>query len=648
MPPITPLTTRTSTQMTMDQLRSNVQSTQHQMAKLQDQISTGKTLIRPSDSPSKLGGVLLLDRTIEQRQQQQQNLGRSLAVLNTADAALNEVTDNLRQAQTVASSQIGVGSDEATRAAQAEVVDGQLRGMLQAANRQYNDLSLFGGNNGAAAGGQVFVDFLGGVRYLGGSDPLTHDIGTPESERFTSDGVSAFGATSARVKSQVDLLVQANPDNRLTNIDGATGRGFIDGPVQLNVNGTPAFIDLTGVDTLDDIANRINIAITDAGGTGSVTVAGQGLSLTETGGGTITIADPPQGQTAASLGLTGSASSSTLAGSTLGPRLTATTQLADLGATVDWTSGLQITQGGTTAVADFSAATTIQDLQNTVEALDIGVRLVINDAGTGLDLVSEVSGLELSIGENGGATATSLGLRSLSATTALADFRNGLGVQIVEGEDDLMIQLHDGTQFAVNLDGSATVGDVVGRINTAAAAAGLTVGADFSVGMASTGNGLVIDDNTAGPADFLITNAATGLAAEHLGINANAGSAATIAGTDNAAVRVENIFTHMIDLKNALSTNDETGITIAGENLGRDTDAVTAARGVLGVQAQRVQNQQDRNEDRETAERTMRSDLQDADLTDVITRFEQLQLQLQAALQMGSSTSRLSLLDYLR
>ena len=44
----------------------------------------------------------------------------------------------------------------------------------------------------------------------------------------------------------------------------------------------------------------------------------------------------------------------------------------------------------------------------------------------------------------------------------------------------------------------------------------------------------------------------------------------------------------------------------------------------------------------------MLSQLQDADLTEVLTRFQQLQLQLQASLQVGSANQQLSLLDFLR
>jgi flagellin-like hook-associated protein FlgL len=48
------------------------------------------------------------------------------------------------------------------------------------------------------------------------------------------------------------------------------------------------------------------------------------------------------------------------------------------------------------------------------------------------------------------------------------------------------------------------------------------------------------------------------------------------------------------------------------------------------------------------AEQSLLSGLQDADVTEVITRFTQLQQQLQASMQAGAQNLHLSFLDYLR
>jgi flagellin-like hook-associated protein FlgL len=636
--------------MSSELLRRRLQETQRELLQAQDQASTGKILSRGSDAPSKISAVLHLNQAKIEREQQKLNLEHARGVLNLGDAAMRDVTDILIEAQQVASSQIGVGSDATTRATQAEVIDAALSGALEAANRQFNGLAIFGGNNGAGDGDAVFESFLGGVRYIGGDSSLGNDGGALTELTFNSNGLEAFGALSTRVETLIDADPQATAQTLVRDINGARNRGFLPGAVNLTVNGVPTVVDLTTVDTLADVVTRVNDAIASLDPTaGSVSLGPGGYTLTANAGSTITIADSAGGTTAADLGLATTAASASVAGGDLNVKLNARTELSSLATPIDFASGLLITQGENTAVADFSSATTVQDLQNVIDALNFGLRLTVNDDGTGLDLVSEVSGVELSIGENGGTTAEDLGLRTFGNTTLLSDFRNGVGVQTSEaGEPDLDITLHDGTNFTVDLTAASTVADVISLTRAAATAAGVSVGADFDIDLATTGNGFTVSDNTVGASDFAVTNAGLSFAAENLGIKVNAGAAGTIAGTDQSKVRVENMFTHLQELSTALRNNNERGITLAGSALEDDIDSVVSARARVGVQARRVDDQLTLIEDRDIQEQTMLSQLQDADLTEVLTRFQQLQLQLQASLQVGSAGQQLSLLDFLR
>ncbi len=332
---------------------------------------------------------------------------------------------------------------------------------------------------------------------------------------------------------------------------------------------------------------------------------------------------------------------------TVGGKITELTPLTDLGATIDFASGLVLTQGEQTVTVDFSTATNVQDLQNTIADLNLGLRLDIAEGGQQLEIVSTVAGLEFSVGENGGTTATDLGIHSFNGDTRLTDLRQGIGLITQEGEDDLDITLHDGTTFAVNLDTATTVDEAIALIDAAAGAAGVAPG-DFSVAVATTGTGLVATDNTVGGNDFAITNAGQSHVAEHLGLLANAGAANTIAGQDTATRRIDNAFTDLIILRDSLKSNDESGITLASVRLDDDIDSVVSARAIVGVQSQRLEETQLRNEDQTLQEQSVLSGLKDADLTEVISRYQQLQLQLQASLQTSARIQQLSLLDFLR
>lgn len=650
MSTISPLLSRTSNLMSSELLRRRLQETQRELLLAQDQASTGKILSRGSDAPQNISAVLHLNQSKILREQQTLNLEHARGVLNFGDASLRDITDILIEAQQVASSQIGIGSDATTRATQAEVIQSQLAGVIDAANRQFNGLAIFGGNNGAGDGNAVFESYLGGVRYTGGDLSLANDGGALTDLTFNSNGLEAFGALSTRVATLVDLDPQADGQVLLRDINGARERGYAGGAINLTVNGTPTVVDLTTADTLDDVVTRINDAITNLDpAAGSISIGAGGYTVTANAGNTITITDSAGGTTASDLGIDLTATSASVAGGDLNVKLSERTQLSDFGTAVDFANGLLINQGENTEVADFSSATTVEDLQNVIESLNLGLRMTINDAGTGLDLVSEVSGIELSIGENGGTTAEDLGLRTFGQTTLLSDFRNGVGVQTsIAGEPDLDITLHDGTNFTVDLTAASSVADVISLTQAAALTAGLTVGVDFDIALAATGNGFEVTDNTVGGSDFSVTNAGLSFAAENLGIKVNAGAGATIAGEDQSKVRVENMFTHLQELMTSLRNNDETGITLAGSSIEDDIDSVVSARARVGVQARRVEDQLTLIQDRDIQEQTMLSQLQDADLTEVLTRFTQLQMQLQASLQVGSAAQQLSLLDFLR
>jgi len=571
-------------------------------------------------------------------------------VLNNIDQALSESTNIVIESRSIASSLIT--ASDAERQAQALVIDAQLQGLLDLANRQFSGVSLFGGNAGAENGGRVFEDFLGGVRYVGSDQNLFSDSGLIESHAFTSNGIEAYGALSTRVKTTVDLNPLATQSAPISSVQGAQTVGVRKGQINVTVNGTLVPVDLTNADTLGDVVTRINNAINSVNPVaGSLAINGPGFELTNSAGNTIVIADIGAGQTAADLGIRFTATlpgGSTLFGGDLNRQLTLTSDLADLSAAVDLTGGLSITQGQQTRTADFSTATTVQDLVNEIDRLGLGLRLQINDAGSGLDLISDVSGLRLAVGENGGTTAADLGIRTYGAATELSTFRDGLGIEPVVGTDDFQIKLKNSTSFAINTDGVSTVGDLITAIETSATTAGLTLGVDFSVGLATTGNGLVFQDFTFGGSGFTITRVGQSLVADQLGILKEDGVAATFQSTDNATVRVENIFTHLVDLRDSLLNNSTLGITLAGSQIESDIDSIVQARASVGVRAQRVERQQERSLDLEVMEKTLLSDLQDADLTEVITRFQQLQTQLQASLQVGAQNLQLSFLDFLR
>ncbi|NLS96007.1 MAG: hypothetical protein GXX96_28045 [Planctomycetaceae bacterium] len=119
-----------------------------------------------------------------------------------------------------------------------------------------------------------------------------------------------------------------------------------------------------------------------------------------------------------------------------GTGLIVATPVGEVAATTDYgsgiefdrDSGLQIENGGEIHTVRFNTAETVEDLLNILNGAGAGVLAQINDDLSGIDVRSRLSGDDFAIGENGGSTATELGLRTFTTQTRLADMNHGFGV----------------------------------------------------------------------------------------------------------------------------------------------------------------------------------------------------------------------------
>ena len=295
---------------------------------------------------------------------------------------------------------------------------------------------------------------------------------------------------------------------------------------------------------------------------------------------------------------------------------------------------------------DLSSAETIGDVMRMIEDLDIGVRMEISDSGNTLQMLNEVSGSSMSIGEvGGGSTATQLGIRSMQRSTLLADFNDGYGVDTVEGLSDLRITLRDGSSFEVDLSDAVHVGDVIDAID---AAASLAFGdpPPVSIGLAADGNGIELVDATVGAGRLVIESRNGSLAPEQLGLLGST-NASTYTGEDRSRVAVESVFSHLMDLRSAMLSGDEGAVSRLIQKLEEDIERAAGARAEAGHRSRMVSDAMGRFESRNIDDETLRSQLRDVDFTEASMRFAALQQQLQASLATTARLSSLSLMDFL-
>lgn len=633
---------RVSNLMRSNLVQSQLTRTQQSLLEVQNQLTTLKRVNQPSDDPGSAAIIQQLQKTLEQRKAYATNLESAGSHLSEVDSTLGDLGDLLREAQTIASANVGSDRTPDERASAAEIVKSIFGQVLSLANKSFQGVYLFGGDRSTE---KPFVEEKGGVRFVGSSTTLENQYDESTIMPFMVDGADVFGALSTRVQGSEDLTPSVVATTRLSDLRGATLDGVRLGTIAISDGSTTAQVDLSDAGTINDVITRINNA-----GIGTITAGisadGSGITLSAGAGDNITVTEVGGGKTAADLGLlttTGGGVGVDVVGAAIQPIVTRFTPLAALkdGAGIDTVNGFTITNGSETANIDLSIATTVEDLLNAINGSGTGVLAELNAAGTGINILNPIQGTQLTISENGGSTAEDLGVRSYNANSPLVELNGGKGIQNVDG-DDFTVFASDGTSFAVDVDGAQTVQDVMDAINAAATGAGVAVAASF----ATIGNGIVLTDSTSGTATFRVQNANGSTTATDLGLDAES-SGGILQGTDVSPVDAVGVFANLGKLRDALQTNDQRAITDAAEALQKDLDQSIRIRGQVGARVQDIESRQETLEDQNLATQSLLSNVQDVDFTEAVSRFQTLQTAMEAALQASASTLKLSLMDFL-
>jgi flagellar hook-associated protein 3 FlgL len=668
-------------------LLSNLGRSNTGLLDVQTQLSTGRRVNRVSDDPVAASVITSLNDRLGRNAQYQRSTSHASSVLSQLDTALNEVTNTVREAQSIAQGQIGVTSSAGERAQQAQVVDSLISSLFNTVNTQpVPGLYAFGGSTP----GQPPVErFGGGFRFTARGAGLVTDLGLGERIPITIGGSNAVGETSARLTSLTVLNPNVTPQTRIADLRGARGLGVTNGTVQFSFNGGPAqTIDLGTINSAEDVRSKIESAIRayeTSSGTTVLTPTGvqfgaQGLTFNVAAGGSLVFSDINNATVAADLGLTTAPfTPAAPLGGSLAPKLTPQTTLASIPALTLPLGTIRVKATGSNVITrdiDLSGAATIDDISSKLESAGVGARVTIADSGDRLVVQNEVAGQILSIEEtSNGTSATQLGIRTFSAQTPLSDFNYGRGVRIIDNVNDpttgtptpalnrdFKVTLGNGQAFYVDLRPSdmTSVSSVIARINTEfntavgqppvnASAPPLTA-TDFLASIVNGKNGIAFSSPYAG--GIIVTGENNSAAAEDLGLTPgtpmafDSASSAYIA-QDRSGIRVNNLFSDLIDLRNALTRDDSAGITVAGSGLQANGDRVITAQGLVGSYAKRVEDGQRRLEDQQTFDEQVKSQLQDVDFAEAASKLSLLQTQLQATYQVAGKLNGRTLLDFL-
>jgi flagellar hook-associated protein 3 FlgL len=157
--------------------------------KIQEQLSSGKQINRPSDSPTGTVSSMQLRGETRANQQYSRNADDGLGWLGTVDQSLSSSSSLINRARDLAVKGLNTGAlDAEGSAALAAEMDQINDSLIGYANTKYMDRPVFGGTTAGATA----YDADG--TYIGDDGVMTRTVGANSKVRVSATGPEAFGS----------------------------------------------------------------------------------------------------------------------------------------------------------------------------------------------------------------------------------------------------------------------------------------------------------------------------------------------------------------------------------------------------------------------------------------------------------------------
>jgi flagellar hook-associated protein 3 FlgL len=284
----------------------------------------------------------------------------------------------------------------------------------------------------------------------------------------------------------------------------------------------------------------------------------------------------------------------------------------------------------------------------------------LNANGNGIDLVDTSTNTTGNLTIQTSLAAVYLGFVSAGQPEHTSTLTNATGDHVLSGVNvlgnDLHIETRDGTQLWIDLAGTETVQDVLDRINSAAAAAGVSLTARLAI----TGNGIELMDESTGTGTLTVRSLEGSQAAEYLGFVAKGATASdpsdvqidglgnqVLTSEDRHTLEADSLFNTLLRLRAALEEGNEEEIGRSLARLDEDFERVNFAQAELGTRLQNLEAIENQLQDEDVQLRSALSQEVDADIIEAISNLTARQYAFEASLRTTASVLQLSLLDYI-
>jgi flagellar hook-associated protein 2 len=321
----------------------------------------------------------------------------------------------------------------------------------------------------------------------------------------TDLGLTGTGTSGVLTGTSLTKLKSATSLNTLNDGNGVRNAGGGDDFSITGANGT-FMVRISTAKTLGDVISAINTAGKTAGVSAAISSDGLGITLSDSGGGTVSVEAQGTSLAAYDLGILGSGDGGTLTGDRIAGGLSGPL-MRNLNGGNQGQTGTTLPQYGTITLngetIDLSSTRTLKDVMNALNTNSQGITAELNDSGTGLTLSSESDSFTVADGTGniasylhlaGTSTATSSGskidsgnlrLRYVSENTRLSTLNGGTGVK--SGSIRITAPKLDGsgvTSSTIDLSSATTIGDVIKQLNQT----GLAINARVN----DTGDGILL------------------------------------------------------------------------------------------------------------------------------------------------------------
>ena len=329
MPAIYPISTGPVTDLLVQKrLRSQFEFDKLELVKLQDQLSTGLRLSRPSDDAPAALRAITLQRLLEQKAQAKTNLLTSQSYTGATDNALDGVSELLTNIRAEALGVVDTTSSTAQREAVATEVLRAISRLADVGNQQFRGRFLFAGSATTVRPFELTDDH---VVFHGNENALQSFVDVDFLSETNIDGNRVFGAISAEVRGSSDLDPVLTLQTKLSDL--RSGLGISKGSFVISDSTSTSTIDIATAETVEDVIRLIE-QNPPAGRQIVVRHSNDGLvlDLDDAGGGSLIVREVTGGTTADELGILqlNGGGVSPLVGDDLNPRLLPTTRLADI------------------------------------------------------------------------------------------------------------------------------------------------------------------------------------------------------------------------------------------------------------------------------------------------------------------------------